>query len=322
MTQPYQPEDSDSLLQFSNLTLHSRAEFSNYKDATFLQSGIVGNFMEFLLSAFDAMGISGALEPRDIVHSILSDKLSNPDIFCREIWNRQAMQWSMTESPANYGITIDTYVKYIRFDPTKKRETIVSLGAGPGLYEAFMGMLFSASILNQGIKIYCIDYAQKMTAWNKEMLKRMRISDIHPVTGNMMALEFPDQSVDQVICNNALQWVSDWKKALFEMVRIIRHDGRRRIYLVINLHPMVVRDTDENIILTLGDFTLEQILDELEALRCDINNIRHMAGRKGVGQHGGIVNRVFIEAEFQIEGCKRRWKDFKGTPEVRGISLS
>lgn len=277
--------------------------------------------MEFLLSAFDAMGTSSAL-PRDGIHDVLSDTLSNPDVFCREIWNRQAMQWPMTESPANYGITIDTYVKYIRFDPTKKRETIVSLGAGPGLYEAFMGMLFSKQLSDHTIKIYCVDYAHKMTLWNKEMLKRMGINGVHPVTGDMMALTFPDQSVDHVICNNALQWVSDWKKALSEMVRIIRHDGMRRIYIVINLHPMVVRDTNENIILTLGDFTLEQILDQLETLNCDINNIRHMAGRKGIGQHGGILNRVFIEAEFQVEGCKRRWKDFKGTPEVKGISLS
>lgn len=322
MTRPFKPDDINSFLRFMSHAPHSRTAFDNHKNEAFLRSGTAGKFIEFLLTAFDAMGTSGFPEQHEATHLLSSDGLSNPDAFCREIWNRQAAQWPMTESPANYAVTIDTYAKYIRFDPSKKQETIVSLGAGPGLYEAFMRTLFSKPASNHDIKIYCVDYAKEMTAWNKEMLKRTGIKGVHPVTGDMMALEFPDQSINQVICNNALQWVSDWKKALSEMVRIISHKGRRRIYLIINLHPMVVRDVDENVILTLGDFNLEQILDELETLHCDINNIRNFSGRQGVGQLGGILNRAFIEAEFQPEGCKRQWRDFKGTPTVRGISLS
>ncbi len=321
MTQTFKPDDSESFLQSLGYTQHSRTAFEQYRDQAFLQSGIAGKFIEFLTSAFDLMNVSATADLRDATHMLPTDYLSNPDAFCKHIWNRQAIDWPMIESPANYAMTIDTYATYIRFDGSKK-QTIVSLGAGPGLYEAFMRTLFSPPVSNYNIKIYCVDYAQKMTAWNKEMLKRTRITGVHPVTDDMMSLTFPDQSVDQVICNNALQWVSDWKKALSEMVRIIRHNGRRRLYLIINLHSMVVRDAEGSVILTLGDFTLEQILDELEAQNCDINNIRNIVGRQGVGQMGGTVDRAFIEAEFQPQGCTRRWRDFNGKPKVRGIYLS
>ncbi|MEK7648525.1 MAG: class I SAM-dependent methyltransferase [Patescibacteria group bacterium] len=301
---------------------HSRQDFILHKDSAFLQKGIAGSFLEFLITAFDSMCMADRMSDEYSEHIISVDDLTDPDAVCRKLWNRQAAEWAMIESPANYGITIDTYAKYIRFNPSKKKETMVSLGAGPGLYEAFMRMLFSQPTSSRDLKIYCVDYAQAMTRWNKEMLKRLQIAGVEPVTGDMMALTFPDQSIDQVLCNNALQWVSDWKKALDEMVRIIKHDGMRRLYLVINLHPMVVRDSEENVIITLGDFTLDQILDELEARNCDINNIRNMLDRQGVGQKGGMLQRTFIEAELQPQGCKRRWRDFAGTPEIKGIHLS
>lgn len=267
-------------------------------------------FLSFLFEALGKLGILESLAtsgPRYGIPFLHSGEDVRSEAFLQKMWNERAKDWAIVESPHTYAVTMATFMRFLRFNEVTGKETIVSLGAGPGLYEAYLSLMFKANPFPYQATIYTVDSAKQMTLRSKEIIKKMGITGVKPLTASMTALPFPDGTIDQIICNNALQWVPDWKKAVVEMSRIINPKSLGCIYIIINNHPMRLRLDSDEVVVT--DFTREDLLDELERNRFRIDRYRTIMGQAGSGQFGGAVNRTFIAAQYQAQGELRSWRE-------------
>ncbi|MDZ4296071.1 MAG: class I SAM-dependent methyltransferase [Patescibacteria group bacterium] len=289
-------------------------------------SGVGRQFLRFLAQVFEAMGLIdrlGVAHPRIAVNIKTSEGQAQDELL-RRLWNRRAHDWAVVETASTYAITFQTLLEFLKANDRKPHETITSLGSGPGLYETYLGVLLCQVPQAKGVRIVAVDFAREMTGRHREILKHLRLSDgsritnVEPRTGDMLRLPFKDASIDQVICNNALQWTINWRKAIAEMERVMNPEGLGYLYLFVHAHPMVVH-MPEGSFITLGEFTAPELLDELERRRFQILNTRQMSGRLGTGQAGGRLNRLFVRAQFQEHGKLHSWREAKMSAAIRGF---
>lgn len=249
--------------------------------------------------------------------SVEAEEGQLPDQIMRQAWNKQAHRWAVIESPMNYYMTMRTILEHLRSNEKQRREIVLSLGSGPGLYETYLGHVMKLTGVRR-TRFYCLDAAAEMTRRHKAILEQVRVTDgrsfnlldnVEPLCGDMMRLPFRDDSVDQIICNNSLQWASDWRKVIAEMSRVIRRKGLGHLYLVVHLHPMSVADDKGQVILKFGDFAPQELFDELENYRFELRFVRQIAAPNGAGQLGNAINRLFVHAKFQADGSFPRWRE-------------
>jgi ubiquinone/menaquinone biosynthesis C-methylase UbiE len=241
----------------------------------------------------------------------------------KEAWNKRAKAWGWVESPTNYQATMSTLLTYFEASPRPIKEKVVSLGSGPGLYEAFLMYIYPKLKMPSKLEMYCVDFSREMTAINRRIIKTYKgeggrmIEGVKPLTGDMANLDFPDGFFDQVICNNSLQCAPDWRKAVSEMARVTNHDRAGLMYLIINRNPMRIIDEKSNKTLhTLGDISPTELMDTLEEHIIQIENTRQFITAKGLGQMGGHSDRMFIKARYRKEGEISSWRD----AEIKGAT--
>jgi|GEM_PF-2173251 len=284
-------------------------------------------FLDFLITTLTEVGHLDDKGNADVRLDVEVDvDLNSGDTagIVQQLWNARAKDWAVVETPITYTLTLDTFLHYFRpGDGTK--QTVLSLGSGPGLYETFLGMLFEHLEATKKFRVVCVDFAAKMTRKNEEILKTVRypipgtqtmrgVKNVEPITGDMTALTFPDQSVDHVLCNNSLQWVPDWKKALAEMARVLKPGGY--LYLFVHRHGMTVADEKDTVRLELDTFSVEDILDEIEKLGFEVGNMRQIGSQNG-GQFGRRLDRVFVHAKYLPGKVLTPWRE-----RSKSVSLS
>lgn len=293
-------------------------------------SSFVGRqFLAFLEDVLRGLGLldrAGIAHARAIIgHDVREGEA--PEEILRRGWKKRASDWAVIETSVTYAFTIETLIQFFRRHPNR-RERILSLGSGPGLYETFLGVLLDHLPEARGIRIFALDYAEEMTRIHQKILANLRLeggrmlTSVKPVTSDMTDLRFKDGSIDQIIVNNSLQWVPEWRKAICEMARVMRPEGLGWLYLFVHTHPMVLVREDGVPFLTVGDFTIPELLDVLEANRFGIHHLRQIAGAPGTGQMGGQVGRAFILAKFEASGEVGSWRKANISAALRGLTQS
>ena len=306
-------------------------------DAEAMQTaGNVGaQFLQFLSFVFRKLGL---LDQHGLMANpylpIPTDTRygEKPTEIMRQAWNQRATSWGVVETPANYAITMQTLLEFLQVANKDKPETLLSLGSGPGFYETFLAQLMQQSKL-ESIRIIALDYAKEMTRRHHEVLGKLyltenegggqirKLKNIEAVTGDMTNLKFATGSVDQIICNNSLQWVADWRKAIAEMARVINPKGLGWLYLFVHTHPMVVYDMRGELMFRLGEFEIPELLDALEANKFSPYHMRQIAGSPGTGQAGMQTSRVFIKARFTPTGVMTSWRKAQISSRLSGIRM-
>lgn len=293
----------------------------------------IGNeFLKFLSFVFRELGLLdriGLMTNCPFAPVAADNRYGNsPTELMKQAWNNRAHNWGIVETPANYIVTMQTLLEFLK--ASGKEETFLSLGSGPGLYETYLAYLFQgAGITN--IRIIAMDYAKEMTRRHEEVLDKLRtqeksgqvrkLKNIEAVTGDMTKLKLASGSIDQIICNNSLQWVDDWKRAIAEMARVMKPDGLGWLYLFVHTHPMAVYEVDGKVAFSLGDFQIPDLLDVLEANRFSAHRLRQIAGSPGTGQAGTQTSRVFIQAQFQAKGEISSWRNSRISSRLSGLRV-
>ncbi|MBI2011384.1 class I SAM-dependent methyltransferase [Candidatus Daviesbacteria bacterium] len=237
------------------------------------------------------------------------DPGKDPKIFLLNVWNLRAGQWARIESRATYSLTMESLLYHMRFQSATKPERWASLGAGPGLYEAYLGVFFQEQHGGR-VRITCVDYAPEMTTFNKKVIAAAGVErNIEAKTGDMTSLRYPNGTFDQIICNNSLQWVPEWQRAISEMARVINPNGLGRLYLVIHNNPMTIKKVETGETIEIGDVNSGDVLDTLEANRFAIVSARQFVTPLGIGQLGRMTDRLMIIAEHTPRGRFESWRD-------------
>jgi SAM-dependent methyltransferase len=241
------------------------------------------------------------------------DDYTDRETFLRDGWNHSAKFWPVIERPFNYLFTMASLMSFMPL--RDKAATILSLGSGPGLYETYMAHV-ARNILEVPVRFLCVDYADEMVAMHRRVLEAFveitgtPLDNITAQTGDITGLvDIPDQSIDQVLCNNTLQWASDWKRVLDEIVRVLNPEGPREICLFVHRRPMVVCNQKMEPLFERGAIRIPELLDELEAREIRIDTLVQGIGPDGSGQMGASVDRVFILACYEPGRQKKSWRE-------------
>ncbi len=290
----------------------------------------VGNdFLVFLQFVFKSMGLInevGLIQRPIQPVAVEYDENTSASEVMSQAWNKRAHDWAIIESPHNYAITMQTLLEFFRV--SGKDEKVLSLGSGPGLYETYLGQFFLQNKISDKIKIICVDAAKEMTRRHREILDKVRIDygasirkieNVEVVTGDMSNLDFPSGSIDQIICNNSLQWVPDWKKVIAEMHRVMNPKGLGWLYLFVHTHPMGVRDKEGKLAFEFGNFQIPDLLDVLEENCFSAYHTRQIRGSRGVGQMGGETSRVFLQLVHKPAGNFQSWRTKKTAVTLSGV---
>lgn len=294
-------------------------------------NNVLEAFQVYLLSTFKHFRLIDEKELSQTPFSVqleLSSKTESKQLILKKIWDLRADSWMAIESPYNYVATMHTLLGCLKHRDEGESENILSLGSDPGIYETFLAGLFNS--LNLKMKIWSLDFSHQMGRVHREVKEvsslldeqgnLLPVTNLEAVTGDMVRLPFADNSIDQIICNNSLQWVPDWRAAVREMARVMNPKGLGWLYLFVHHHRMTVQDEDLNTIMQVGFSEITDLMDFLNETGFEIHRVRLLEGKEGTGQFGGLVSRAFILAQYNFTGKVVSWRSMElSVPDIAVI---
>jgi ubiquinone/menaquinone biosynthesis C-methylase UbiE len=111
----------------------------------------------------------------------------------------------------------------------KGKEHLLSIGSGPGYMETY----FAKKVVPKG-RVVGIDNAEKMVKKAREVSSAQEAGNVEfRLQDAQQGLPFKDNEFDHAYSVDALHWMDNWKKALDEMVRVVKPGGK--VVVVANL---------------------------------------------------------------------------------------
>ena len=109
----------------------------------------------------------------------------------------------------------------------KEDEHILDLGCGAGVIAEYIAE-------KTGVKVTGLDYAEPAIEEAKERTRDKR-SQLSFVTGDMNALDFPEQSFDTVISIDTLYWVENLTNTMAQVAKLLKPEGQMGIFMLKNV---------------------------------------------------------------------------------------
>lgn len=156
--------------------------------------------------------------------------LTEPDTKDRlfDQWPDKYDQWF--ETPI--GILVKKFENELLLDLLRPRpgEIILDVGCGTGV--------FTQSIVGHGSHVTGLEISQSM------LIKAMQKMEGHPfrgVIGDMLFLPFADGCFDKVVSMTTIEFVEDGKRAVTELLRVVKRGGIVVVTTLNNLSPWASR---------------------------------------------------------------------------------
>jgi ubiquinone/menaquinone biosynthesis C-methylase UbiE len=99
-------------------------------------------------------------------------------------------------------------------------ERILELGSGPGYLSIEMARKF------KGSEIIGIDISERMVEIASERAREKELENVRFMVGDVTDLNFPDNSFDVCVNSYLIHWVSDVRRFLGEIRRVLKDRGR------------------------------------------------------------------------------------------------
>jgi SAM-dependent methyltransferase len=136
----------------------------------------------------------------------------------REFFNRQAACWG---EQYNRDVTSQIRELVERFD-LKEGKTILDIGCGTGILLPHL----SDKVENEGL-IFALDFSWNMIFEAKKKIHpKVEGSQIQFINASVEALPLKDQRIDCITCFATFAHVTEQKKAVYEMSRVLKKGGR------------------------------------------------------------------------------------------------
>lgn len=102
-------------------------------------------------------------------------------------------------------------------DLTNPQEGEFILDLGCGTARDFLELSKSARCIG-------LDYSMGMLVESKKNIE-LQGFEANILRGTALNLSFKDKTFDKVVCKDVIEHIPDWRKALIEMRRVLKHDG-------------------------------------------------------------------------------------------------
>jgi len=265
---------------------------------------------------------------RNVEHTVqlgleTDPSLLSPEQLLEAVWNKKAADWIGVETQTAYYATMQTLLHYMNLQKAGNQQ-IVSVGSGPGLYELYLATLFEKRLGKHRPTIVCTDFSEEMTRIQRNIHSITKAKEgvvldrVRMETQNMTNLRMKTKSVDQLICNNTLQWVPNWRQAIKEMAQVITPTKTGYLYIFLNENPMTSLSTAEGeTVLELPNAPIDEIIETFEQNRFQVVASRHLTSPDG---QDGYLQRRFFMAEYRAMGKIQPWKSVQ--PSQLGTSYT
>lgn len=101
----------------------------------------------------------------------------------------------------------------------KEAHEVLDVGCGIGVGPAYIAKSF-------GCRVVGVDLSERMIGWARQRARQERVGALVELrTADVLALPFPDDRFDVVLCESVLTFVEDKARAIGECVRVTRPGG-------------------------------------------------------------------------------------------------
>jgi ubiquinone/menaquinone biosynthesis C-methylase UbiE len=132
-----------------------------------------------------------------------------------EIHSRWESVFRTDENEKFTELLFNKVVSLIKFPEGR---TLLDAGCGPGYH--------SIRLTRRGFKVTGIDFSSAVLENARENIRKAGMEDgVTILSGNILNLPFKDSSYDCILCSGVLMHVPDIKKAISELIRVVRIGG-------------------------------------------------------------------------------------------------
>lgn len=148
------------------------------------------------------------------------DKVNQEEI--NKIWDKE---WGGQKdlSPneiLRHKVFLEGYPVLKKFIPGNPSQNILEIGSGSGRHGTRIAQDFSQS------HVVLTDVSEESLILIRNLTGKLDIKNIEVRKEDVLNLSFLDNKFDVVFCNAVIQYLSDYKSAISEMVRVLRPGGR------------------------------------------------------------------------------------------------
>lgn len=116
-------------------------------------------------------------------------------------------------------VTIKNYLDYTDADKMFSGKTVLDVGCGAGGKSLYYASLGAKEVVG-------IDIVEKYAEKSSNLAKQLDINNFKYILCDASKTDFPDNSFDTVIMNDAMEHVAEPEKVLDEMYRILKPGGK------------------------------------------------------------------------------------------------
>jgi ubiquinone/menaquinone biosynthesis C-methylase UbiE len=232
-------------------------------------------FVNFLLQV---------IPPQEIEEEGLPIDINEADLI-RKLWDNQSAFWAQVESFPNYFSTMSIFSSWLK--KVQNPTNVLSIGCGLGFYELFLQHSFFS-----GTNFVCTDISGGMI---QEAQKFQVIIDAHFdkkskaqfKTAKAEKLPFGNKTMDAVMSSKVLQWSSNQKQFLSEMIRVLKPKGLCLITFSETKLSVVV--DGESGVSGNAPLNRNSVGAYFVRLGCTVLDYSEIHFPQGFGQSGGII---------------------------------
>ncbi len=196
---------------------------------------------------------------------------------CERVFGLDLTQEGQTDMPALHHL--------LQLLSIKADDHVLDLGCGAGVIAEYVSD-------KKGAVVTGLDYAEPAIAEAKERTKGKR-SQVKFVTGDMNALDLPEQSFDAIISLDTLYWVSDLTDTIAQVEKLLKPGGQMGIFM---MEPVPEGRTASDY--TADETQLGQSLNNL-GIRFDAHDY---AVQQAAFWHRNYATAKDLQDEFESEG--------------------
>ncbi len=122
---------------------------------------------------------------------------------------------------------IVTLLSYLDVQPG---DTVLDCGCGEGFYTLIFSELFDC-------RVHALDYSRGLVSRAKGWVSQKERVRFH--IGDVVALPFPDETFDRIVCTEVLEHIPDDAKAVSELHRVLKRGGTLAVTVPNHNYPFL-----------------------------------------------------------------------------------